>query len=98
MLMHQVKIGLSCLALLAVSAASCAAQPSPATPEARAAAECGGQYECIESRPMTPAEARTSLSYPQDADQQDPARVAARRPLPDTPDANAKRNPTSTPQ
>ena len=97
MLMHQVKIGLSCLALLAVSAASGAAQPSPAAPEARPAVECGGQYECIETRPLTPAEARTSLGYPPDADSQDPARIAARRPVPGTPDADAKRNATSTP-
>jgi hypothetical protein len=97
MLMHQVKIGLSCLALLAVSAASCAAQQSTPTPEARPAVECGGQYECIESRPLTPAEARKSVGYPQAADSQDPTRIAARRPTPNAPDAGAKRDATSTP-
>jgi hypothetical protein len=95
MLMHTVKIGLSCIALLVVSVASAAAQQSPPTPEARPAVECGGQYECVEDRPLTPAEARTSLGYPQ-ADSQDAARIAARRPMPDAPDTDAKRDATST--
>jgi len=95
MLKHTMKIGLSCLALLVASVASGAAQQDPPTPEARSAAECGGQYECVEDRPLTPAEARTSLGYPQ-ADAQDAARFAARRPMPGTPDGDAKRNATST--
>ncbi len=97
MLMHQVKIGLSCLALLAVSAATCAAQQSIPTPESPPAVECGGQYECVGSQPLTLAEARTSLGYPQAADAQEPARIAAHRPMPSGPDADAKRNATSTP-
>ena len=96
MLMHQLKIGLSSLALLAVSAASCAAQTSPPTPEAPPAFECGGQYECVEDRPLTPAEARTSVGYPQATDAQDQAQIAARRPTPSAPDPNAKHSPTST--
>jgi hypothetical protein len=43
--------------------------------------ECGGQYECVEDRPLTPAEARASLGYPQVAQPQErvlePAQVAA---------------------
>jgi hypothetical protein len=47
-----------------------------------AAIECGGQYECLEDRPLTPAEARAGLGYPHVAQpheptRQDPAKVAA---------------------
>jgi hypothetical protein len=96
MLMHQVKIGLSSLALLVICVASCAAQSNSAAAEAAPAVECGGQYECIEPRPLTPAEARTSLGYPQGADSQDP-RVATRVPMPNGPDADGKPDATSTP-
>jgi hypothetical protein len=92
-----VKIGISCLALLAVSAATCAAQQSISTPESSPAVECGGQYECVASQPLTLAEARTSLGYPQAAGAEEPARIAAHRPIPSEPDADAKRNATSTP-
>ena len=97
MLMRQVKIGLSCLALLAVSVTTSAAQQSIPTPETPPAVECGGQYECVGSQPLTLAEARTSLGYPQAAAAEEPARIAAHRPIPSEPDADAKRNATSTP-
>ena len=85
MLMRQAKIGLSCLALLVVSAATCAAQQSIPTPETPPAVECGGQYECVGSQPLTLAEARTSLGYPQAAGAEEPARIAAHRPIPSEP-------------
>lgn len=93
MRMHTLKIGLSCIALLAASAATAAAQENPASAEAAPTVVCGGQYECVESRPLTPLEARTSLGYPQVSNTQDPARVAARRPTPEGTDE--ARNATS---
>ena len=97
MLMHQVKIGFSCLALLVVSAATGAAQQNSSAPEALPAVECGGQYECVEVRPLTPTEARKSLGYPQAAASLDAARIASRRPMPSPADADANRGATSTP-
>ena len=60
---HRSITALCCLFLLAASAGSSAAQQSPS--EVHAGMQCGGQYECIEDRPLTEAEARTSHSHPQ---------------------------------
>ena len=76
-------IGLSLALMLTASVGSAAAQqgePSKATRQP--AIECGGQYECVEDRPLTPAEARASLGYPHVAQPQEvapkePAKVAA---------------------
>ena len=89
MLTQHLKTGFSALFLLAIAAASSAAQQAPSAPQAQAAMECGGQYECIEDRPLTPAEARASLAYPQSAQSQNATRVAARKPMPTGADADA---------
>ena len=69
---------LCCLLLLAASAGSSAAQQSPS--EVHAGIQCGGQYECIEDRPLTDAEARASHSYPQFVHPQEAAQVLATPP------------------
>jgi hypothetical protein len=79
---QRLGLSLSVALLLAASAGSAAAQQSgPAKATALPAIECGGQYECIEDRPLTPAEARASLGYPQAQPQasvqREPAKVAA---------------------
>jgi hypothetical protein len=81
---QQLGISLSLVLLLATSAGSAAAQQSGTQATALPAIECGGQYECVEDRPLTPAEARASLGYPQAAQPQElapkPAQVAATQP------------------
>ena len=75
-------ICLSFILLLTASVGSAAAQQSePSKATLQPATECGGQYECVEDRPLTPAEARASLGYPhiaqpQEPTRQDPAKVA----------------------
>ncbi len=72
---------LSLVLLLATSAGSVAAQQSgPPQASPLPTIECGGQYEGVEDRPLTPAEARASLGYPQVAEPQEPAQVAATEP------------------
>ena len=72
MLKQRSKLSLSAALLLITSVCSAAAQQSGST--VPSAIECGGQYECIEDRPLTPAEARASLGYPHTAQPQEPAR------------------------
>jgi hypothetical protein len=79
---QRLALSLSLALLLATSAGPVAAQQSgPANATALPTIECGGQYECVEDRPLTPAEARASLGYPQaqpqDSVQREPAKVAA---------------------
>lgn len=75
---HRPTTALCCLLLLAASGGSSAAQQSPS--DVHASMQCGGQYECIEDRPLTEAEARTSHSHPQFVHPQEAAQVAATRP------------------
>lgn len=75
---HRPTTALCCLLLLAVSGGSSAAQQNPS--EVHATIQCGGQYECVEDRPLTEAEARASRSYPQLVQTQEPAQVAATPP------------------
>ena len=75
---HGPATALCCLLLLAASGGSSAAQQSPS--EMHAGMQCGGQYECIEDRPLTDAEARTSRSHPQFVNPQEAAQVAATPP------------------
>jgi hypothetical protein len=82
---QRLGLSLSLVLLLATSAGSAVAQQSAPQAAPQPAIECGGQYECLEDRPLTPAEARASLGYPQAAQPQDsverePAKVAATRP------------------
>ena len=81
--MRNIAIGLSALLVIAATTKPGAAQDlrtAVAAQTAQPAVECGGQYECVEDRPLTPAEARASLGYPQVAQEpatQEPAKVAA---------------------
>jgi hypothetical protein len=79
---QRLGVSLSLALLLATSAGSVAAQQSGPQATPLTAMECGGQYECVEDRPLTPAEARASLGSPQvvepqEAARQEPAKVAA---------------------
>jgi hypothetical protein len=97
MLKLQLGLGVSLALLLALFAGpSVAQQPSPA-PEAAPANQCGGQYECVEGRPMTAAEAQASRSHPQNAELQDPKQVAAAKPTVTKPSADERREGTSAP-
>ena len=84
MLKHQLSLGASVAVLLALSAGSSVAQQASPTPTAQPGIPCGGQYECVEDRPLTPAEAQASRSHPQNGQEsvppQDPREVAATRP------------------
>ena len=96
MLKHQLGLGGSFALLLALSAGPSVAQQAPPAPEAAPVIQCGGQYECVEDRPMTPAEAQASRSHPQNAEAQDPKQVASARPTVDNPPADERRG-TSAP-
>jgi hypothetical protein len=75
--------GLSLVLLLTACVGSAAAQQGePPRATTQPAIECGGQYECVDDRPLTRTEARASLGYPHVAQPQqptphDPAKVAA---------------------
>ena len=75
---HRPTTALCCLLLLAASGGSSAAQQSPS--DVHAGMQCGGQYECVEDRPLTEAEARASRGYPQLMQTQEAAQVAATPP------------------
>lgn len=83
MLKHRLGIGLSFVLMLTTSVGSAVAQQSGSSQVTmQPAIECGGQYECVEDVPLTPAEARASRGYPhvaqpQERPRQDPAKVAA---------------------
>jgi hypothetical protein len=98
MLKHQLALGVSLALLLALFASPSVAQQAPPAPAVeQPSGECGGQYECIEARPMTAAEAQASRSHPYNAAQQDPKEVAAARPTTGKPSADEKREGTSAP-
>jgi hypothetical protein len=96
MLKQQLGLGVSFALLLVLFAGPSAAQQVPPAPEAAPEVQCGGQYECVEDRPMTPAEAQASRSHPQNAEAQDPKQVASARPTVDKPSADERRG-TSAP-
>jgi hypothetical protein len=79
-------IGLSLVLLLTTSVGPAATQQSGSSQlTIQPAIECGGQYECVEDRPLTQAEARASLGYPQVAQPQEsapqePPKVAVTQP------------------
>ena len=78
-------LGVSFALLLTTFAGSSVAQQTPPAPAVqKPSTECGGQYECVEDRPLTPAEAQTSRSHPQNEQAtvppQDPREVATTRP------------------
>ena len=96
MLKHQLGLGVSFALLLVLFAGPSVAQQSPPAPEAAPTTQCGGQYECVEERPITPAEAKASRSHPQNAGAQDPKQIASARPTVDTPSTDERRG-TSAP-
>jgi hypothetical protein len=71
---HRPTTAICCFLLLAASAGSSAAQQSPSE------MQCGGQYECIEDRPLTETEAWASRGHPRFVQTQEPARIAATPP------------------
>ena len=64
--MFTLRIIFSCLFFTTSSAALAQSQENPPKEQAAAEMRCGGQYECVEERLLTPAEARTSIAYPRD--------------------------------
>jgi hypothetical protein len=96
MLKHQPGLGVSFALLLALFAGPSVAQQAPPAPEAAPTTQCGGQYECVEDRPITPAQAQASRSHPQNAEAQDPKQVASVRPTVGTPLSDERRG-TSAP-
>ena len=97
MLNHPLGLGVSLGLLLTLFAGSSVAQQASPTPAAQPATQCGGQYECVEDRPMTPAEAQTSRSHPQNAEPQDAKQMAAARSTVARPSADERREGTSAP-
>ena len=97
MLKHQLCLGLSFGLLFALTVGSSIAQQTQPAPEAKSDIQCGGQYECVEDRPMTPGETEASRSHPVNADSQDPKQVAAARPSVSKPSVDEKREGTSAP-
>ncbi len=97
MLKHQLCLGLSFALLLTLTAGPSVAQQTPPAPEAKPDVHCGGQYECVEDRPMTPGEAQASRSHPENAESQDPKQVAAARLSVSKQSADEERQGTSAP-
>jgi hypothetical protein len=64
--MFTLRIMYSCLLLTTSSAALAQIQEHPPKEQVADEMRCGGQYECVEERLLTPAEARTSIAYPSD--------------------------------
>ena len=96
MLKHQPGLAVSFALLLALFAGPSVAQQAPPAPEAAPTIQCGGQYECVDDRPIAPAEAQASRSHPQNAEAQDPKQIASARPTVDTPSSDERRG-TSAP-
>jgi hypothetical protein len=97
MLKHQLRLGVSFALLLTLTAGSSVAQQVQPAPAAKPDSQCGGQYECVEDRPMTPAEAQASRSHPENAESQDPKQVAAARLSVSKQSADEERQGTSAP-
>jgi hypothetical protein len=67
MFMHPLLVVVSSLFLVAASPAVAQGQANQSEETVTAELRCGGQYECVEERLLTPAEARTSIAYPANA-------------------------------
>ena len=83
MLNHPLSLCISFALLLTLAAGSTVAQQALPAPPLQPTIECGGQYECTEDRPITPAEAQASHSHPQHEQAtlpQEPREVATTRP------------------
>jgi hypothetical protein len=97
MFKHQLGLCALVALLLALCAGSSVAQQVSPTPAAQPGTQCGGQYECVEDRPMTPAESQASRSHPHNAAQQNPKQVATAEPTAGKSEADDKREGTSGP-
>jgi hypothetical protein len=92
---NQLGLVVSVALLLTLFAGSSVAQQASPAPEPHSGIQCGGQYECHEDRPLTPAEAQANRSHPQNAQ---PAEVAAtpptvsKAPTDERREANSPRN------
>jgi hypothetical protein len=81
--MSMLRIMVSCLLLTTSSAVLAQSQEKPPNEKAAAEMRCGGQYECVEERLLTPAEARSSIAYPSDTSGNPPeeaSKVASTKP------------------
>jgi len=96
MLKHRLDLGVSFALLLTLTASASVAQQALPAPPLQPGIQCGGQYECIEDRPITPAEAQASRSHPGN-ESQDPKQIATARPGASKPSADEKREGTSAP-
>jgi hypothetical protein len=79
---QQLEIGLSLALLLAASVGSGVAEQSGSSQATLQPLSNTADSECLEDRPLTPAEARAGLGYPHvtqpnEPTRQDPAKVAA---------------------
>jgi hypothetical protein len=77
---HQLGLGFGLVLTVALFSGPSVAQQTPPAPES--SIQLCGQYECVEDRPLTPAEAQASRSHPEYAQ---PQQVAATKPRPGTP-------------
>jgi len=80
MLKHQRIVDIAVALSVPAFASTSAAQQARPGPAPGPGVQCGGQYECVEDRPLTPAEAEASRSHPQygqAVQPQDPREVAA---------------------
>ena len=95
MLKNQLSLSVSSALMLTLFAGSSVAQQAP--PAVQAGIQCGGQYECVEDRPMTPTEAQASRSHPHNAEPQDSKQIATAQPTVARPTADESREGTSAP-
>jgi len=79
MLNHQIGLVLA----VALFSGASVAQQTPPTHES--SIQLCGQYECVEDRPLSPAEAQASRSHPEHAQ---PQEIAATKPTVSSPSAD----------
>jgi hypothetical protein len=81
MLKHTIRFSLYLAAATALLAAPSVAQQQPLRPATEPTVQCGGQYECVEIRPITAEESKASRSHPDNVQAQDPKEIASARPI-----------------
>ena len=67
MFRYQLLVVVSSFLVVTASPAVAQGQANQSPEEVASEMRCGGQYECLEERLLTLAEARTSIAYPADA-------------------------------
>jgi hypothetical protein len=65
MLKHRINLPLWSILFVVASVAPGVAQQGPPRAETSLGMQCGGEYECVEDRPLTEAEARASRNHPE---------------------------------